>query len=52
MMPQMPAYQMQPPPAPQAMPPKKPAIFWVLILGLSGLFLIAIVLVLFFALKH
>jgi hypothetical protein len=32
--------------------PKKPAIFWVLILGLGFLFLLAVVLILFFALKH
>jgi uncharacterized protein involved in exopolysaccharide biosynthesis len=46
---------MAPPPYPQAMPPagaKKPAIFWVLILGLGFLFLLAVVLVLLFALKH
>jgi hypothetical protein len=50
-----PAYAMAPPPVPQAMPPagtKKPGIFWVLVLGLGGLFLIAVLLILFFALKH
>jgi hypothetical protein len=62
-MPQAPQFQPPPPPtfavpappAPQAMPPagaRKPAIFWVLVLGLGGLFLIAVVLVLFFAFKH
>jgi hypothetical protein len=39
-------------PAMQPMPAKKPAIFWVLVLGLGGLFLIAVLLILFFALKH
>jgi hypothetical protein len=37
------------------MPPagtKKPPIFWVLVLGLGGLFLIAVLLIIFFALKH
>jgi hypothetical protein len=50
-----PAYAMAPPPVPQAMPPvgtKKPGMFWVLVLGLGGLFLIAVLLILFFALKH
>jgi flagellar basal body-associated protein FliL len=46
---------MPPPPAPQPAPPaggKKPAIFWIMVLGLGGLFLIAVLLILFFALKH
>jgi serine/threonine protein kinase len=43
-----------PPPAPQAMPPgaKRPPIFWVLVLGLGGMILIAMVLGLFFAFMH
>ena len=63
-MPPPPQYQAPPPPAyamappqmqPMAMPPagtKKPPIFWVLVLGLGGLFLIAVLLIVFFALKH
>ena len=50
--PPMPQMQPMGMPAMQPMPTKKPAIFWVLVLGLGGLFLIAVVLILFFALKH
>ena len=61
--PQPPQYQPAPPPMPVvAMPPppqpiplagtSKPAIFWILLLTLGCLFLAAVVLVLFFALKH
>ncbi len=53
-MPQMQPMAMPPPPAPQAMPPgtKKPGNFLVLLLVLGGLFLVAVALILFFALKH
>ncbi len=53
--PQMQPVAFPPPAAPQPAPPvetKKPAIFWVLLLVLGCLFLSAVVLVLFFALKH
>jgi hypothetical protein len=49
-----PAYAMAPPPAPQAMPAgtKKPGKFLVPLLILGGLFLVAVALILYFALKH
>jgi hypothetical protein len=54
--PPAPAFAAPAPPAPKPAPAagaKKPAMFWVLVLGLGGLFLIAAVLILFFALhKH
>jgi flagellar basal body-associated protein FliL len=43
---------MPPPPVPQPVETKKPAIFWILLLAMGCLFLAAVVLVLFFALKH
>jgi hypothetical protein len=48
--------QMQPvsaqPPEPTAPTGKKPTIFWVMLFGLGALFLIAVILVIVFALKH
>jgi hypothetical protein len=45
---------MPPQPAPPFKPaaPKKPGRFFVLLLSLGGLFVIAVLLILFFALKH
>jgi len=49
-----PAYAMAPPPVPQAMPTgaKKPGKFLIPLLILGGLFLAAVVVILFFALRH
>jgi hypothetical protein len=39
---------------PQPAPPtgKKPTIFWVMLFGLGALFLIAVILIIIFAMKH
>ena len=53
--PPVPAFAVPPPPAPQAIPPagaKKSSKLLVLGLALGGLFLVAVVLILYFALKH
>jgi hypothetical protein len=52
--PQMPQMQPVTIPPPQPAPPtgKKPMIFWIMLLAFGCLFLAAVILVIFFAMKH